>query len=611
MSEGYVAYLMVEHTSVMIHNALARMGGCEYVVLAGLSEAQTSYLHFAKSQKIIEITKISEIASKLESLVPLKEGELRCKLADILSGLFLAQKQRKRLVIDQCADTLATEFIEPTDGLILIEDVEEVASVVALNYANSVNANVLIVAPLKKNEGRDIQKSLQQWKETNDELGRGKVEDAVSQRIGSRSLMAFRFATFFTEGLPYSLFLSNAIPCSQVHLAVRPDFFVLNNLMFSAGEKFGSAVVFSPVFFSDEETNWLCGFFDQNKYFLRPLVGKGGTVANFDFYAQYWPYDMLHICSHGGEVDGYEMSESFVDIDGITHKVEFEEVVGITPVFDDPQKVVVHRKVFPRKLDGLAWMSPELKERKFDADVINRMWKSMLESEGRRKKIGRIPLSCAIACADSIHQGQFHTLASYSSPVVFNNTCWSWHEVALFFIDCGARGYIGTLWAIGNDAAVVAAKVFYENVFRGTILGAVCKALKAIEATPSNNIYVFWGLHFSSLPPGNDSRASVAKIKSETARSVMAWVRKIKTTKSAEVRRNSIRILKSILRELVVNFSTADALGFVEKVKKVLPELSNSDTSRELAERGPSASDSIGRECPIEYRTKPDSLSRD
>jgi hypothetical protein len=602
MSEGYVAYLMVEHTSVMIHNAMARMGGCEYVILAGLTEAQKTYLHFAKSQKIIEITKVSEIDSKLESLVPRKEGELRCKLEDILSGLYLAQKQRKKLVIDQNSDALAIEFIEPTEGLVLIENVKEVASVVALNYASSVNASLQIVAPLKKNEGRDIQKSIQNWKEKNDDLEYGKVKDAVSQRIGSRSLREFRYATFFTEGLPYSLFSNNAIPCTQVHLAVRPDLFVLNNIMFSGGGGFGSAVVFSPVFFPDEETTWLCEFFDRNKYFLRGLVGKEGTVGNFGFYTEHWPYDILHICSHGGEVDGYEMSETFVDLNGIRHTIEFEEVIGVTPVLDNPQKVAVHRKVFPRKLDGLAWMSSELKEKNLDDNVINQMWKSILKSEGRRKKIGRIALSCAIACVDSIHQGQFDALASYSSPVVFNNTCWSWHEVALFFLDCGARGYIGTLWAIGNDAAVVASKVFYESVFRGTLLAAVHKALQAIEATPSSNIYVFWGLHFSSLPPGNGIGASVAKIKEETARSVVAWIRKIKTTKSAEVRRNSIRVLKSILREIVINFSTPDALSFAEEVKKILPELSQLDVSREFIEHS-STADSVSRECPIEYRT--------
>ena len=604
MSEGYVAYLMVEHTSVLIHNVLARMGGSEYVVLAGLTEAQKTYLHFAESQKIIEITKTSEIDWKLASLVPPKKGEFRCKSTDILSGLYLAQKQRKKLVIDQSANALATEFNEPTDGLVLIENVEEVSSVVAINYANSINSSVLIVAPLGENEGRNIQKSIQNWKEKNGGLEFDKVKLAVSQRIGSSSLTAFRYATFFTEGLPYSLFFENAIPCTQVHLAVRPDLFVLNNIMFSAGEGFGSAVVFSPVFFSDEETNWLCEFFVQNKYFLRALVGKDGTVANFGFYAEHWPCDVLHVCSHGGEVAGYEMSESFADLNGLTHKVEFEEVVGFTPVFGDSQRVAVHRKVFPRKLDGLEWMSAELKEKKIDSTVINEMWKVMLKSEGRRKKIGRIAMSCAIACADSIHQGQFNTLASYSSPIVFNNTCWSWHEVALFFLDCGARGYIGTLWAIDNQAAVVAAEVFYENLFRGTVLDAVHKAIKAIEATPSKNIYIFWGLHFSLLSPGRDIGASAVKIKQEIARSVMAWVRKIKTTKGEEIRRNSVRVLGSILREIAINFPTPDTLRLVENVKKEVLELSQPDTSREFAEHGSPATDTVGRECPIEYRAK-------
>jgi hypothetical protein len=611
MSEGYVAYLMVEHTSVMIHNCLARMGGCEHVILAGLTEAQKTYLHFAKSQKITEIRGISEISSKLGTLVKRKDGELRCKLEHVLSGLYVAQKQGRTLVIDQRADALPTEFIEPTEGLVLIENTEEVSSVIALNYANSINASVLIVPPLLKNKGREIQQSIHNWKEKNDDLEHRKLKDAIAQRIGSCSLTKFGYATFFTEGLPYSLFSDNAIPCSQVHLTVRPDFFVLNNLMFVEGSRFGSAVVFSPVFFSDEETEWLCNFFDQNRYFLQALVGNGSTVANFDFYAQYWPYDIFHICSHGGEVDGYEMSETFVDLNGTIHKVEFEEVIGITPVFDDPNKVSVHRKVFPRKLDGLAWMSPELKEKKFDSTVITGMWKCMLQSEGRRTKIGRIALSCAIACADSIHQGQFDVLASYSSPIVFNNSCWSSHEVALFFLDCGARGYIGTLWAVGNDAAVTAAKVFYENVFCGTVLGAVHNALKAIEGTPSENIYVYWGLHFSSLPSGNNVEASVAKIKNETARSVMAWTRKIRTTKSAEVRRNSIRILKSILREIVINFPTPDALSFVENVKKILPEVSQPDASRESSQPELRVTDSIGRECPIEYRTRSDVLNRD
>ena len=89
--------------------------------------------------------------------------------------------------------------------------------------------------------------------------------------------------------------------------------------MFADGERFGSAVVFSPTFFSDEETSWLYEFFARNRYYLRPLVAQNASLATFDFHAQYFPYDLLHICSHGGEVDGYKMSEHFTDRDGKTH----------------------------------------------------------------------------------------------------------------------------------------------------------------------------------------------------------------------------------------------------------------------------------------------------
>ena len=29
------------------------------------------------------------------------------------------------------------------------------------------------------------------------------------------------------------------------------------------------------------------------------MIGREATVAKFDFYAQFFPYDFLHICSHG------------------------------------------------------------------------------------------------------------------------------------------------------------------------------------------------------------------------------------------------------------------------------------------------------------------------
>ncbi|HVS73832.1 MAG TPA: hypothetical protein VHE23_00285 [Candidatus Acidoferrales bacterium] len=600
LSEGYVANLMGDQAGGFIGNALARIRECEFLILAGLNEHQKSFLILPAGLKTIEIRTLSDIHLKLSPLGLPAKGELSCKTSDVLQGLYIAQKREKRLVIDEGALALP-EVVELQKGIVVIENLPESSAVVAINYANSIGASVLIVDALAKHEGRSIQRWIQDWKENNDPAQLQKLKDAVSRRLGSISFIQFDYATFFTEGLPYSLILENVIPCGYVHLLLRPDLFVFNSIMFENGENFHTAVVFSPVFFQDEETSWLCEFFSRNKYYSRALIGGEATLANLDFHAQYFPFDLLHICSHGGEVDGYEMSEQFADRDGNSHVVEFDEVVGFTPVPDKLGMVAVHRKVFPRKLDGFSWMSAELEKENIPGHVCLDMWKCMLESRRRRKPKGRIAMSCAIACADSIHQGEFNALASYSSPLVFNNTCWSWYEVASFFLACGARGYIGTLWAIDNQAAVVAAQTFYENLFFESVLAAFHKAVKAIDPTVSKDIYVYWGLHFSTLSPGRSREESQGEVCKELVRAVEAWVRNIESTKNSEVKKNSVKVLKSILRELVTSFGSDSIRRLEMEVRKRVPELSQTDMPRGAEQPGLPASRSL-MDHPIEYR---------
>ena len=97
---------------------------------------------------------------------------------------------------------------------------------------------------------------------------------------------------------------------------------------------------------------------------------------------------------------------------------------------------------------------------------------------------------------------------------------------------------------------------------------------------------------------------NVAKVTKNLVWSVGAWIRKIKTTKSHEVRRNSIRVLQSMLREIAVNFPTPDALQFVEKVKRTVPEAFVIDRSREVEGRALPEADQSEREFPVEYRNK-------
>jgi hypothetical protein len=597
--DQYLSNLMGRTASTLINNAWARMGECEYVILAGLNDHQKSYLHLPNGVRIIEIVTVTDISSKLTPFVQGRE-EFKCKSSDILRGLAVALKDGKRLVIDETAEPVP-EISEMKKGIVVVEYVDDASPVIAINYAVSVDARISIVDPLAEHEGRSVQRWIQDWKENNDQVQLKKVIDAAQQRIGNISFDQYEYATFFTEGIPYSFAIENIIPCSHVNLSIRPDLFVLNNIIYDSVESFHSAILFSPVFFQDEETDWLCSLFAKEKYFVRALIGREATLANFDFHAQFFPYDILHICSHGGEVDGYEITEKFVDRDGKNHVVEFEEVVGFTPVPERPGIVEVIRKAFPRKLDGFDWMSEELTKQNIPGHVYTDMVDCILKCTSRRKKKGRISMSCHIACVDSIHQGQFHTLASHSSPIIFNNACWSWSEVAAFFLDCGARGYIGTLWEIDNQDAVVAAKTFYEALVSGSVLTAFQKAIKAIEATESKDIYVYWGLHFTRFSPGLSPQESERRVRSELIYAADAWARKIKSTKSAEVKRNSIKILRSILRELKDNFAGNDVNAHETDVSNEVDNTSHTRMPR-TAEDVDSTTIRSSVDFPREYR---------
>src|SRR5215472_5494879 len=78
MSDNYVAYVMLDHASVLVHNAIVRMRDCEYIILAGLSASQKTFLDVSGLQKVVEIATVAEVDEKLKPLVSAKHGTLRC-----------------------------------------------------------------------------------------------------------------------------------------------------------------------------------------------------------------------------------------------------------------------------------------------------------------------------------------------------------------------------------------------------------------------------------------------------------------------------------------------------------------------------------------------------
>lgn len=479
---------------------------------------------------------------------------------EILKGLFLSAKNSLKLRIDSTADSLNYD-LDLISGLIVVENDETVSTVSAINYALSIDSDIQIINPFSESEIKKIKLLIEEWQDGNNS-SYNDLSAILFGRIDKIDFSKYRFVTFFTTGAPFSLILKNQIPISYVHLNQYPNLFIIDNIFFEKRDLIGSSIVFSPLEFgTDEETEFVIKAFKDNNYWVKELVGEEASAYNIDIHVKEYPYDIFHICSHGGEVNGYSVTKEFLDQDGNKHIVEYDDVLSFYPE-KGKELIKVEHKYIWRKFNGYAWKSKELKKKKYPHYVFSNMINAIMDDDKSGKKYDGIPKaivpdSCTIKCSDFIYQAMFNILACFhTSPIIFNNTCWSWSGIADSFIYGGARGYIGTLWAINNNVAKSAAETFYQHLFDDTVLNSLHKAIDKTKGTKSQDIYIFWGLHFSTLKRVNSVENSKFNVAKCLLQAFYIWHDKSISMPDGEVKENSKILAKWDINELMENFFT-------------------------------------------------------
>ena len=166
-------------------------------------------------------------------------------------------------------------------------------------------------------------------------------------------------------------------------------------------------------------------------------------------------------------------------------------------------------------------------------------------------------------CYDDIHQGQFHSIASLGSPFIFNNTCTSWREFSAQLIAGGCRAYIGTLWNVGNKVAYESACLFYDNAFKENTINAVNVMVNNIEDEGYKDIYVFCGLHFTTIK--KMSSLSNREVINKIIVSLQKWIDYMNEKKSHELLRNTIRVIKFLCKELTPYYQYKNVMQLLIK----------------------------------------------
>jgi hypothetical protein len=139
---------------------------------------------------------------------------------------------------------------------------------------------------------------------------------------------------------------------------------------------------------------------------------------------------------------------------------------------------------------------------------------------------------------------------------------WSWVEKGARRSPSAAPITLESSKQSGNTAKAV-------DLFNGTVQRAIYAAIKSVTDQNSKDIYIYWGLHFTSLSAGHSAEQSRQEVFQELLLSLGGWKDQIKNSQSVEVRENATRVLKSVLHELNTNFGPDDLKKLEVSTKEV------------------------------------------
>ena len=284
------------------------------------------------------------------------------------------------------------------------------------------------------------------------------------------------------------------------------------------------------------------------------------------------PFNILHLCSHGNQSEGSLIEERYVDDFGTEHIFEYFLTITLAP---DPNKklengeplIKVTKKVYPRKLNGFSLRTKGFKEQNYPSSIFPKMFTAVPVKENQiSSRHVTLENSHEIACYSFSHSGLISHLAAGHSPFIFNNTCWSAYDIKNHFIGVRARAYIGTLWKIDNTVAFKTAESFYNSLFDQSLLDALQVSSIHTHQTKDQNIYVFYGLHFTKFKQGISIEDSKRDVANRLLQSLETWKGNLSRSKDDSIKEN-IRDLINWNATLIVRKYLRELLEIIGKEK--------------------------------------------
>lgn len=485
------------------NNAVARVRP-DRIIFAGLpaSTCDLFSLHFP-TNRTARIVTIDELPESIHG-GHARPWTLRWGRDKLGLGVLRALRDRQRISFD-ASESPADGVALHSNHVVVCEEGDEHAQVLAANYAYSLDAGLCLIPSFPSEEADELLESLYGCQE-NRTVSPTSFLTGFKERLrahaGPLPLRESTALTFITSKLPWGVAFPE-IP--STHLFRYPDLGVslINGLIGEQPNTPGirSAVAIDPQLVNSNEVQVALERLTDSGVFSKALRSTRATVHQAANTIALFPYDLLLISTHCGDVSGWRWTCEFVDSEGLRRTLVVDIAVGAQIV---PGKEDVKVSQFIRfvSLDGVAWNDKQKKKTLHVGTAIRdftEMFTKRSFEPARREDVPRVPGSMALAMADGNYILLPQPIASRGSPIVINNACGSWHRLAGNFMFGNARCYVGTLFSVLDpEAQQIIEKLFGEYLGTELTVG-LWRAQNDLYGESVRRPYALVGCHFQRI----------------------------------------------------------------------------------------------------------------
>jgi hypothetical protein len=542
------------------HNAAAR-ARTETAFMAGLSdesyEALRQSLNQHRTVPCHRITSASEVlavprSSGRRDPEPLRWGQDRIGI-----GLLKALRSGRDIAFD--ANPSRSEAVPSKSGhLVVCEEGEELAQVIAANYAFALGAGLALIPEVNKEAAEALLESFYTMYDPGSALSPRQAQEHLRQELlnlcGAIPVPEGGSITFVGK-LPFGF----AYPeHPSTHLFEYPDLGICIVNGFAAEQPAepgtGVVVLVDPGTTPAPEIQAAIDLLEPRRAFIRVYQDRAANVRHVSEMIEHFPFDLLIIATHCGDSSGYRWTYEFKDSEGLDRTFVVDIAVGFAPT-DDPEILSVTQFMRFISLDGVNWNDPKEKAK---LHVGTAMWDFMnLIKSGpnelqpvKKESVSRVVGSSAMMMADGNYIVMPRSLADEGTPIIINNACLSWHRLAATFTFVNARAYVGTLFPITpSEAAAVVVRVLDKH-WDKPLAAALWAAQRDVYGANPRRPYVATGVYPQRL------RVKVMdypkRIRTQLARSLANWERRLSGLKPDDSKQIAMTtdIVKVYRREL-------------------------------------------------------------